>query len=343
MLEGTAPRDLRQTVASLLGLNADAILDDSNLIELGLDSITLMRLAGGLRRAGVGVDFAELAADPRVSAWEALLATRPMPASGQETFKANDARVLLDATAAFDLTPVQHAYWIGRRDGQVLGGVGCHAYFEFDRRGDRLPSIDPDRLERAVRALAVRHELLRARFLEDGRQQVLDHSPWPGLIVHDLRTLSIDAANEELLRVRERLSHRRLAVEHGLVFDAQLVLSPGGATRIHLDVDLLVADVLSIAVMLGDLARLYIEPNVPLPRIGYSFQTYLADQAALRAGERQRARAYWGARIDALPTGPQLPRAIEPAQVRRPRFVRRQFCFALPEWQRLNHRARVRG
>ena len=42
-----------------------------------------------------------------------------------------------DAGAPFDLTPMQQAYWIGRRTGQSLGGVGCHAYLRVRRPAGR--------------------------------------------------------------------------------------------------------------------------------------------------------------------------------------------------------------
>ena len=37
----------------------------------------------------------------------------------------------VDNYQPFPLTDVQSAYLIGREQDQVLGGVGCHAYFEI--------------------------------------------------------------------------------------------------------------------------------------------------------------------------------------------------------------------
>jgi aryl carrier-like protein len=66
--------DLRKTVADLVGIAPDEVAGDVNLILLGLTSLGIMRLATGWRRTGLRVEFAALAADPTVDAWERELA-----------------------------------------------------------------------------------------------------------------------------------------------------------------------------------------------------------------------------------------------------------------------------
>lgn len=76
----TAPSqdEVRELVAHALGLPAADIAPDENLFGLGLDSIRLMRLAGGFRRYGVALELTDLAEDATVQAWQALIAsTRP--------------------------------------------------------------------------------------------------------------------------------------------------------------------------------------------------------------------------------------------------------------------------
>lgn len=333
--------DIRNKVADLLGVAAESISDEDNLIRHGMDSLRMMRLAGGWRRAGAAVTFQELAANPSVRSWHELLAARPAP----DTADAGAARRRVEAGAPFELTPVQRAYWIGRGDDLALGGVGCHAYLEFDGGG-----TDPGRLEAAVREVVDRHEMLRARFLEDGRQQILERSPWTGLTVHDLTASGAAAAEQGLEAVRSALSHRRLDVATGEVFDVQLSLLAGGRTRIHLDVDLLVADVASIEVLLTDLATAYRSPGRPAPSDGYGFAQYLADYRAWSGSPdaagtpAAAARDFWKSRIPELPlTGPLLPLATKPEEITRPRFSRRSFVLGAKEWERITARGREHG
>ena len=77
-----------------------------------------------------------------------------------------------DMRKPFPLTDVQYAYWVGREDNQVLGGIGCHAYLEFDGN-----SVEAGRLEAAWNQLQYHHPMLRACFTEDGMQKIQDRFP----------------------------------------------------------------------------------------------------------------------------------------------------------------------
>ncbi|MFI6801792.1 amino acid adenylation domain-containing protein [Streptosporangium canum] len=324
---------VRQAAAAMLGMEPADLGDEDDLVRCGLDSIRTMQLAGEWQRRGVEVKFADLFDRPTLAAWWELLSARP-----QRERPARETAPEVDQSAPFGLTPVQYAYWIGRQDRQVLGGVGCHFYVEFDGAG-----VDVPRLEDAVHALFRRHALLRTRFLDDGTQQILDRSPWPGLTVHDLRGQPAETAAERLAALRDELSHRRLEVERGEVFDLRLSLLPGGAYRLHTGFDLLVADVRSIQIILEDLAALYSRPDDPLPELTYGFPTYLAEQEVRRREARRADREYWQERIADLPGGPQLPLAVEPERIGRVRVVRRDHWMPPERRRRLADRAREHG
>jgi aryl carrier-like protein len=290
---------IRSAVAAKLGGGAVPFGDDDDLFGQGIDSIRLMQLAAGWRRAGIKVTFAELAERPTVAAWARLIAGRAQAQPGRVgTSPANrtappgvTAPASRDDAAAgpFGLAPMQQAYWIGRDDGQ---------------------------LEAAVRGLLAGHEMLRARFGSDGRQEILPESPWPGLAVHDLRQAPDAAAR--LAGLRTRLAGYRLAVDRGEVFDVQLSLLPAGRTRVHLNVDMLVCDAHSFRLLLEELARRYAgQDQAP---VGYSFRGYLAELAACRSEAHERGRQYWRSRLPELPGPPQLPLATEPGRItsRRP-------------------------
>jgi dihydroaeruginoic acid synthetase len=335
---------LRNEVAALLGTEFTVADDDTDLFAVGLQSLQLMQLVNRINRTGGRAKFAELAKDPRLTSWNRLLDTRADAADGRPEPAPAPASAPASAPGRepFPLTPVQQAYWIGRGDDRPLGGVGCHAYLEIDAAG-----VDPGRLDRAVRALTHRHPMLRASFGDDGTQRVLDASPWPCLTVHDHTAKTRAEADEVLGELRERLSHRRLRVAEGEVLDVQLSRLPAGddgrrGDRIHLNVDLLVADVHSIRLLLADLAELYDDPGA-LGELGCDFPSHLADRATARAAERERAREYWTRRLPGLPGGPRLPLAVAPEDIARPRFVRRAHTLAAHTWERLCARAGEHG
>ncbi|MFE0152792.1 amino acid adenylation domain-containing protein [Nonomuraea sp. NPDC059007] len=306
---------MRADIAAQLDISPSVISDDADLIGLGLDSLRAMRLAGRWRRAGARIAFADLAGETTLAAWWALVSTRlsAPPAT---------AAPPVDEGAPFPLTPVQLAYAIGRADGQVLGGVGCHAYLEFDGR-----DVEPERLEAAVRALVRRHGMLRAVFHDDGTQRITETGAWPGLTVYSSGAES----------VRAELSHRRFDAARGELFDVRLSLLPGGATRVHVEVDFLAADVLGLQIFLRDLARLYLGRD--LPGLDCSFPRYLA----ARPAPPEPDRLYWEGRLAELPGPPQLPLATDPAAITAPRFVRRERWLDLDTWKLLKEQAREHG
>ncbi|RZS45025.1 amino acid adenylation domain-containing protein [Herbihabitans rhizosphaerae] len=330
-VSGLSPSGLRELIASTLDLPVEEIADDADLFGLGLDSLRLIRLRNRLRRKGIRVSFGKLAANPRLVDWVPLLAD----AAG----RTDDSQpVEVDPDAPFALTPVQHAYWVGRRTDQVLGGVGCHVYFEFDGHGPR-----PDAVERAVFALVRRHGMLRARFAEDGTQRIAPTSPWPGLTVHDLST--VDDREAALTEIRDAASHRLLDVANGEVFDAALSLLPDGATRLHFQLDLLVGDVASLQVLFADLAEFLATQANPddVSPPACTFPAYLATREGHAAEGRAAAEAYWRDRLADLPPPPALPLARRPEDIGLPRFTRRATVLSDEQWAALTEAARRHG
>ncbi|MFF5113622.1 amino acid adenylation domain-containing protein [Streptosporangium sp. NPDC000509] len=300
-----APDDVREVVAQALGIPADEIDQERDLFELGLDSLTVMKLAGQWRRHGVAVTFQDLVQDPVLGSWSALLAekARQAPLDIPSPFLTPDPGH--EEEAPFALATMQHAYWIGRQDGQPLGGVAAHFYVELDGE-----EVDPVRLDRALRALTERHGMLRARFDDEGRQRY--GAPGAGLVVHDLRELPADEVTDTLETLRERHTHGHLDIAAGEVFRVSLCLLPGGRTRLQLDLDMMAGDALSLRVLLTDLRRLYERPDVSPPALSLDYGRYLAEHARRRGAERERAARWWRDRLPDLPRAPRLPTTVDP-------------------------------
>ncbi|MEV1294099.1 condensation domain-containing protein [Pseudonocardia sp. NPDC049635] len=316
-----------------MGSAEGTVAPDDDLFALGMDSLRLMTFRSGWRRRGITVDLVALAENPTPRAWWRLLRDAtpgvvPAPTEPSGT----------DPAAPFGLTPVQQAYWVGRGDGQPLGGVGCHAYLEFDGAG-----IDPERLARAVRAVVDRHGMLRARFPGDGTQVIGPPGAEPPVRVVDLSAADTRTARIERERLRAELSHRRMDAGVGEVVAVTLCLLPDGRTRLMVEVDFLVADVLGLRILLADLVTAYrADDPAGLPALAVDFPACLARRAT-PDGDRAQAAAYWSERVAELPTGPRLPLAVDPATVLEPRFVRRSTRLSAQRWTALQDRCRSAG
>ena len=75
------------------------------------------------------------------------------------------------AGAAFPLSELQQAYWIGEEGGLRLStpAVVYRSYFAAE--------LDLVRLTRALRTIFERHPMLRSRVTDDGRQAIADSTP----------------------------------------------------------------------------------------------------------------------------------------------------------------------
>ncbi|HTF52301.1 MAG TPA: amino acid adenylation domain-containing protein [Pseudonocardia sp.] len=298
MTDHAAINALLQEVREYLTEDGETPSDTENLIEWGLDSIGLMNMASRWRRDGLEVSFGELAAEPTLARWRELLVARA--ASAAPVTPAQSPAPA--GTDGFRLAPLQHAYWIGRQDGQELGGVAAHLYTEFDG-----PVVDQDRLTRAVAAVVRRHPMLRVTVTGDGTQRVLPTRDYPPVTVLDLRAAGQAEVTEQLEAQRQRRSHQLLDIEAGQVFDLGLTLLPAGRSRLHVDVDMVAADARSYRVLLADLARCYAEDTDLGDAPDYGFARYLAEHSVAAAPAVERAARWWAQRLDELPGAPELP------------------------------------
>lgn len=296
--------DIRAAVAELLGVAAGSVEPGVDLVAQGLDSIRMMALAGRWRKQGVDIDFATLASDPRIDAWSELLGATTVPGPQRATAEATaeaDA-----AEAPFALAPMQHAMWVGRDDGQPLGGVAGHLYVEFDG-----PDVDPDRLAAAATGLAARHPMLRVQFLPDGTQQIRPAGTVVPAGVADLRDLPGPAVAARLANVRAAKSHQQL---DGQVLELTLSRLPGARSRLHVDLDMQAADAMSYRTLMADLAALYRRQD--LPGLGYTYRQYrqaIAARAEQPQPARDADRDWWARRIPELPEPPGLPVTLDAA------------------------------
>lgn len=309
--------------------------DSDNLLELGLSSIVIMRLVNQWRKQGVKVAFGTLMEHPTLNEWWEII-QKSMKKKGKRAKAEKRERIPeKDMRELFPLTDVQYAYWAGREDGQPLGGIGCHAYLEFDGN-----NVEAARLEAAWNQLQYHHPMLRACFTENGMQKIQDKPFSEKLPVNDFSDMPEKKAYRKAEEVRGRLSHRKLCIEKGEVAGVELTLFPSGKTRVHINMDLLIADVQSLQILLRDLAAAYNGEKLPEVSRGWNFAAYLERQAADDKEEKEKAKEYWKKRLDTLPKGPELPLAKRPEEVEKTVFHRRIVRIEEKEWEELQRKAK---
>jgi pyochelin synthetase len=229
----------------------------------------------------------------------------------------------------FPLTDVQSAYLLGRRDVFAYGGVACQGYGEL-----AFPELDPCRLEAAWNDLMRRHAMLRAVIDADGSQRVLAEVPEYRVAVVDVAG---DGAAAEAA-ARAEMDHRVRQPDRWPLFELRVTRSERRAL-LHFAIDFLVADFVSIQVLLDELRQRYVHPEAPLPPLEIGFRDYLLAERRLRSGAAHEAdREHWWARLDGLPPAPELPVLPTAAQAP-PRFTRWETALDAGRWRAVREQA----
>ena len=238
----------------------------------------------------------------------------------------------------FPLDAIQHAYWMGRHGAFPLGNIACHFYLEMN-----CNNLDLARLQTAWNRIIARHDMLRAVILADGSgQQVLQHVPEYQIQAVDLRTTSAEETERQLQALRERMADQILPTDNWPLFEIRAHLLDNGTTRLHFSFDLLVADVWSFLVFSGEWHQLYRTPEIELAPLNLLFRDYVLAEHQIQASTAWKTSwNYWQQRLTALPRGPELPLACQPASIHRPRFNRLDKHLDKVAWQRFQDQARA--
>ncbi|WP_042628072.1 type I polyketide synthase [Burkholderia plantarii] len=328
-------------VAQLRLDDATSLTPHRDLLRLGLDSLLFLELRSTVEsRLGVRIDAERAYRDLTLAGLARLIVEAAPPDGGTPQPK----RVELSHDAAhrfepFPLTPIQHAYWLGRTDLIAYGGVACHVLFEWDLQHDQF---DLERLEAAWNALVARHDMLRMVVDADGRQRILRDVPPYRLQRRDLTRLAGPEQARALAQTRETLSYQVAPADRWPLFELVASELDDDRYRLHMNLDLLLFDVQSFKVVMDDLARAYQGHRLaPLP---ITFRDYvLAEQARRNDAGWQASWRYWQRLLPQLPPAPVLPLAAAEAQPSRPRFTTRQARIERPRWQALKQAFRSWG
>ncbi|MCR5529289.1 MAG: amino acid adenylation domain-containing protein [Saccharofermentans sp.] len=179
------------------------------------------------------------------------------------------------------LTEIGRAYIAGRDPEMDWGGVPCQYYTERD-----IKALDVTRFTDAVKSLTVRHPILRGVVHDNEYLKIIDDIEPPITI----------ARGADDIKIRERMTSTALPLDAPL-FEIVLNEIDGGVWRIHLRIDMICCDAMSMMIFWNDLLDIY-EGRV-LPDAVFSFAE---DPAPSDEDIR-----YWEKKAEDFPSMPLLP------------------------------------
>ncbi len=239
----------------------------------------------------------------------------------------------------FSLTDIQQAHWLGRNSAFELGDVANHHYLEFE-----VSNLDLSRLSAAWGKLIKRHDMLRAVLLSTGEQLILAEVPFYEIAILDLRGLQKNEVELHLAGIREKLSHQVLPSHQWPWFNIRATYIDQDCIRIHINMDLLVADAASVRIIFQEWHKFYQNPELLLPPLDLSFRDYVINKNKWQDLElMEKSQNYWFSRLDNLPPAPQLPLACFPNELKTYQFKRYHSQLTPNIWQQLKQRGKNFG
>ena len=239
----------------------------------------------------------------------------------------------------FPLTDIQQAHWLGRSEVFELGNVANHHYLEFE-----ATNLDLSKLSAAWQKLIDRHDMMRAVVLPTGEQKVLEQVPPYEISILDLRGLENVEVEAKLKAIREELSHQMLPPQEWPWFNIRATCLDEQRVRIHINLDLLLADAGSIRILFQEWSQLYHNPQICLPLPQISFRDYVINKQTLQNSELvKQSQDYWFSRLDDLPPAPELPLIYFPNELKDCRFKRYDARLEPNIWEQLKQQGKNAG
>ena len=238
----------------------------------------------------------------------------------------------------FPLTEIQEAYWVGRSGAYDLGGVGVHGYLEIEN------NFDMARLNDSWNHVIQRHEMLRAVVTANGEQKILPDVPAYNIELTDMRNASSKETQEYLENVSDELSHQVLPAEKWPLFEIRATYLKDDVIRLHVSLDLLMADLWSLFIIFHDWAEFLNDDKYNPDQIDVSFRDYVLAERTYRKTEAyKRDKKYWFDRVDSLPLGPDLPLIRSTEGMYESHFKRHASRLSADTWQKLKDKSKSRG
>ena len=239
-----------------------------------------------------------------------------------------------DIVSPFRLTDQQQAYAFARLS---RGGSpeGCHCYYEYE-----ASHLDIPRLEAAWLRVLDDHPMLTARVDASGHQRFAPGGSAHEIRVEDLRGQAHVAQSIALDGVKQAMLSPA-PLESWPYCHLRVSRTTPNIARLHIVIDMLVADGHSIVLILRDLFKYYEAPGAPSGAASVNFRDYVLWRESYRKTPQFQADlAYWQSKFATLAPGPKFELPLEAAGRARSRL---RLVDRITSWKQIQSKAAAEG
>ena len=223
--------------------------------------------------------------------------------------KSHKGQVVCDKTQRFlpfEMTDIQVAYVIGRNRTYQYGGIGCKIYAEYE-----FPKLDLEKLERAWENVVKNNDMLHAVIKNNKEQQILQDYEVPAIEKWKIEDISPDERKNKLNEIRDRLVMKQYKVGEWPLFDLE-ISELEDVTILHISLDMLIADFLSINIIVDELEDNYFGDKKKTFTKELSFRDVIVYEHNRQKHPQysetmKKDKQYWEERISTMPEAPDLP------------------------------------
>jgi amino acid adenylation domain-containing protein len=329
---------LQNEIAQVLGMKTADVDAKQPLNLMGIDSLMAVELRNRIKtKLEVDVPITKFIEGDSIVSLSADI-SQQLSQSNQTPSETSLPTIVTNPDQRyqpFPLNEIQQAYWLGRQQIFDLGNIATHIYIEVD-----CENLNLERLNQAWQKLIAHHDMLRMVVVADAQQQVLQQVPTYEIKVLDLAQEPPQTITSELAVIREQMSHEILPANQWPLFNIQATCL-NQQIRLHISLDLLIADAWSLYLIFTQWMQLYKAPESLLPALELSFRDYVLGELTLKdSPQYHRCQKYWFDRLDSLPPAPEIPLSQPISAITQPRFQRRSAKLSPIHWQQLQQKAR---
>ncbi|QEQ04513.1 amino acid adenylation domain-containing protein [Bacillus velezensis] len=299
----------------------------TNIFDYQISSINILKLLGAIEDTyNINIEFYDYIDNPDVLSFCQVVYEKFQLLDNEKEY--NILHLLNDEENAykeFDLTNVQVAYLSGRDKQFELGGTSTHAFVEFEAE------LDIEKFNKSVQAVIERQHMLRAVFLSNGKQKILEHVPNYKLAIQDVSYLKKSDQEDKILEARKVTNERIFDPYQWPLFEFKALKISDKLYRIFFDIDMLIADGASIQLLFKEISELY-NGKIQEP-LEVSYRDYMLVYNKLKGNHKyQDDKEYWLNKLKSFPSTPALPVKVDLACIKKPTFKRKKKIIEKRNW-----------